>query len=50
MFEIINPPPPKKNPSQMFKPNATHGRRNRGAGGAIAPPPPIFCQPKKLRF
>ena len=20
-----------------------------GAGGAIAPPPPIFCQPKKFK-
>ena len=28
----------------------THGRRNRGAGGGgQLPPPPIFCQPKKIK-
>ena len=25
-----------------------HGHRNRGAGGAFAPP--IFCQPKKFKI
>ena len=36
-----------KTPVSLKGQRIDHGRRNRGAGGAIAPP--IFCQPKKIK-